>query len=537
MSRTAAVVIRVSARRASEANLVAAFLDGAERFPDAELTVSSTVRPGTHRLADIVAAGTRFAAGLRAHGIAPGDIVAVQLPAWSEWMVACVGIAHAGAVMLPVVSIYGPKELGFILRQSKARLLVTPDRWRGADYAAVLAACGVVPDLAHHVVIGDIVPGAIGWDAMLAHDDEAPPAPRHPDDLAMLVYTSGTTADPKGVCHSSRTLLAELAAVAAVWRQIVEIILSPWPPGHVAGACTMMRYLAHGVKLVLMDQWSSGEAAMLIERHRVNACSLTPFHLTGILDGADADDRDLSSLRNCLVGAAPVPPSLIARCATRGLATYRCYGSSEHPTVTMGDPGDPIAKRLTTEGRLMAGSEMRFVDDDGIDVPPGSAGEMATRGPELFLGYLDARLDAAAMLPGGWYRTGDLGRLDDDGYLLITDRKKDIIIRGGENIASSEVEAVLLSHPGVADAAVVAAPDARMGEVVRAYLVLRPGAVLTLQDVQAHFAAAGTARQKTPEQIVVVDDFPRTTTGKVQKHELRARARAEIAAAVGTETG
>ncbi|AYJ85083.1 cyclohexanecarboxylate-CoA ligase (plasmid) [Sphingomonas paeninsulae] len=508
--------------------LIRAFMDGAALFPQAELVVSSAQRPGTHRLADVLADGLRFAAGLRARGIGEGDIVAVQLPAWSEWMVACVGIAYAGAVMLPIVSIYGAKEMGFILRQSGAKLLVTPDSWRNADYGDVLVACGNLPALATHVVIGDAVPaGAVSWDVMLSGQDDAPPAERDSDDLAMLVYTSGTTADPKGVCHSGRTLLSELAAVAHARRKIVEITLSPWPPGHVAGACTMMRYLAQGSKLVLMDQWDAGDAAMLIEQQHVSSCSLTPFHLTGILDAAERDGRDLSSLVSCLVGAAPVPPTLIERCAARGLNTFRCYGSSEHPTVTMGDPSDTIATRLTTEGRIMAGSEMRFVDDDGDEVASGADGEMVTRGPELFTGYFDSSLNAAAFLPGGWYRTGDIGHFDRDGFLVISDRKKDIIIRGGENISSREVEDIMLADPAVLDVAVVAYPDTRMGEIVCAYVIVQPGASVTLDSVRAYFAQSSVARQKTPERIVLVDEFPRNSTGKVLKHELRARARAE----------
>jgi acyl-CoA synthetase (AMP-forming)/AMP-acid ligase II len=508
-------------------SLFQAFLDGAACDPDAPLIVSSALCPGTYRLAYVVADGTRFASGLRAHGIGAGDIVAVQLPAWREWMVACVGIAHAGAVMLPIVSIYGAKEMGFILRQSGAKLLVTPDRWRSADYGEVLTACGDLPGLATHVVIGDAVPaGAVAWDALLMRDDGAAPAPRDPDDLAMLVYTSGTTAHPKGVCHSSRTLLSELAAVSYARRNIVEVNFSPWPPGHVAGACTMLRYLVQAKKLVLMDHWDAAEAAMLIERHRISASSFTPFHLTDILDAADRDDRDLSSLVSCMVGAAPVPPTLIERCAARGLNTFRCYGSSEHPTVTTGDPADAMDKRLTTEGQLMVGSEMRFVDDEGNDVAKGADGEMATRGPELFTGYFDPRLDAVAMLPGGWYRTGDIGHFDADGFLVISDRKKDIIIRGGENIASREVEEVLLADPTIADAAVVAWPDERMGEIVCAYIVVRPGAEVTLDSVRAHFSVSGIARPKTPERIMLVAELPRNSTGKVLKHELRARARA-----------
>ena len=508
--------------------LISAFLNGAARLPNAELVVASARRPGTHRLADIVADGLRFAAGLRARGIGPGDIVAVQLPAWSEWMVACVGIAHVGAVMLPIVSIYGAKEAGFILRQSGAKLLLTPDTWRNVSYGDVLAACGELPALDTHVVIGDAVPAnAIGWNKMLIAHDGSTPTPHAADDLAMLVYTSGTTADPKGVCHSSRTLLSELEAVAHARRNIIEITLSPWPPGHVAGACTMMRYLAHGKKLVLMDQWDAADAAMLVEKHRISAGSFTPFHLTGILDAADRDGRDLSSLVSCLVGAAPVPPTLIERCAARGLNTFRCYGSSEHPTVTTGYPADPMEKRLTTEGRLMAGSEMRFVDDEGGELAPGADGEIVTRGPELFTGYFDARLNAAAMLPGGWYRTGDIGHLDPDGYLVISDRKKDIIIRGGENISSREVEDILLADPTVLDAAVVAWPDARMGEIVCAFVVPRLGAKVTLDTVRAHFARTGIARQKTPERLEMVVELPRNSTGKVLKHELRAGARVE----------
>ena len=236
---------------------------------------------------------------------------------------------------------------------------------------------------------------------------------------------------------------------------------------------------------------------------------------------ADAASRDLSSLQQYLVGAAPVPPSLIARCQLQGLAVYHCYGSSEHPTVTSGVIGDPLDKQLYTEGRAIAGVEMRFVDDSGADVPEGHDGEICTRGPELFDGYLDEGLNAVAFLPGGWFRTGDIGRLDADGYLLITDRKKDIIIRGGENISSKEVEALLLLHPAVADAAVVAAPDERMGEVVRACVVLKPGSHLTIEALRTHFAEAGVAHQETPERLTILSELPRNASGKVLKHELR----------------
>lgn len=513
----------------AQRSLIEAFEEGARNTPDARLVVSSLVRPADVRLADVVLQGRTMGTRLIELGICAGDIVGVQLPAWSEWMVACVAIAHAGAVMLPIVSIYGAKELSFILRQSGAKMLITPDRWRNICYAEIVAQGELLPDLRHHVIIGDeVAPGAIAWDSLLQPIAILPAVPHDADDLAMLVYTSGTTADPKGVMHSSKTLLSEMAALAYARRKlVVETTLSPWPPGHVAGACSMMRYLVQGIPLVLMDQWEPAEAAQLIETYQVCACSFTPFHLTGLLDAADRDNRDISSLVSCLVGAAPVPPSLIERCAARGLHTFRCYGSSEHPTVTVGDPSDPLQKRLTTEGFPMLGSEMRFVDDDGNDVPDGEEGELTVRGPELFMGYLDQSLNAAAFLPGGWFRTGDIGKADHDGFLLITDRKKDVIIRGGENISSREVEDLLFTHPQIADAAVVAAPDERMGEVVRAYIVPRPGAQPTLDTIRAFFAEAGIARHKTPEQVVLIAELPRNSTGKVLKHELRALTRAE----------
>jgi acyl-CoA synthetase len=380
----------------------------------------------------------------------------------------------------------------------------------------LVASVGDLPDLRHHIRLGD------EFDALTADIEIADPAQRQPDDLAMLVYTSGTTADPKGVMHSSKTILAELAAQEASRADIAnETVLTPWPPGHVAGALSLLRFLAYGVPIVAMDHWNAAKAAELIDRHRVTTSSGTPFHLSGIVEAADAGGHDLSSLRNYIVGAAPVPSTLVERCLSQQLAVYHCYGSSEHPTVTSGTADDPLVKQLHTEGRAIGACEMRFVDDDGNDVGEGVDGEICTRGPELFIGYFDDALNAAAFLPGGWYRTGDIGRLDADGYLLITDRKKDIIIRGGENISSKEVEGVLLRHPAVADVAVVAAPDERMGEVVRACVVLRAGETLTLEEVQAHFAAAGIAKQKTPERLTVLGALPRNASGKVLKHVLR----------------
>ena len=497
-------------------SLIEAFIASGETWPTARLTVASSTQPADTSLTDVIAAGRRMGTRMIAAGVRPGDVVGLMLPNWREWQVAAVAAAQAGAVILPIVSIYGAKELGFILRQSRTTWLFTPESWRGVDYMQVVADCRALPDLRRHITTGD------AFTALEAEGDIAPFAARDADDLAVLVYTSGTTADPKGVMHSARTLLAELESVQDMRNgPEEEAILSPWPPGHVAGVIAMFRFLSMGTTLVLMDQWDPAMAAELVERHQITSSSGTPFHLSGMMEAADRDGRDLTSLRQYLVGAAPVPTSLVERCKAMGLAVFHCYGSSEHPTVTSGKADDPLDKQLNTEGQAITGSEMRFVDDDGNDVPPGADGEICTRGPELFLGYFDPKLNDTAFLPDGWYRTGDIGRLDDDGYLLITDRKKDIIIRGGENISSKEVEGVLLGIPAVADVAVVAAPDDRMGEVVRACVVLKLGTALSLDDVRAHFAQQGIAKQKTPERLTIVDELPRNASGKILKHELR----------------
>jgi acyl-CoA synthetase (AMP-forming)/AMP-acid ligase II len=501
------------------ATFIEAIVAAAAASPGASLTVASDTRPCRISLDAVVASGRRMGTRMAAAGIGRGDIVACMLPNWREWLVVAVAAAQAGAVLLPVVTIYGAKELGFILRQSGARWLFTPDRFRHVDYARIVAECGELPALERHVAIGP------DFDLLEADGPVGDPATADPADLALLVYTSGTTADPKGVMHSARGFLAEMESVRAMRGGADdEAVISPWPPGHVAGALSMYRFLCQATPLVLMDQWDAALAAELIDRHQVTSTSGTPFHLSGMIAAADEFGHDLTSLRQYLVGAAPVPPSLIERCQRQGLAVYHCYGSSEHPTVTSGTVDDPLEKQIDTEGRAMPGSEMRFVDDDGNDVPAGSDGEICTRGPELFMGYLDASLNEAAFLPGGWYRTGDIGRLDEGGYLLITDRKKDIIIRGGENISSKEVEAVLLRHPAVADVAVVAAKDDRMGEVVHACVVLAPGRSLALGEVRDHFARVGIAKQKTPERLTIVDELPRNASGKVLKHQLRGAA-------------
>ncbi|PPJ25748.1 cyclohexanecarboxylate-CoA ligase [Nocardia nova] len=465
----------------------------------------------------------RVAAALQERGVRPGDTVAVQLPNRIEASIAYAAVLLAGAVLVPIVHIYGPNEVRFILEQSGAKVLVQPDRWRSVDYGDRVASYTGIPGLEQVVVVGDTVPlGAIGWDELIATTAVYTRPAVHSDDIALLIYTSGTTSAPKGVQHSHNSLLAEQwSAPQYLGSGDDAVQLVSFPPGHIAGVGSVLRPLLHGQDTVYMDTWDPALAVELVARHRVTATSGTPFHLMGMLDLGDVTGK-LATLREFLIGAATVPEDLVRRAAAAGISTYRCYGSTEQPTITSGAASDPEAARLGTDGSPLPGVRVRIVDESGTDVPPGADGEVVTRGPDQFVGYRDETLNASAFTADGWMRTGDLGHLDADGRLTITDRIKDVVIRAGETISSGQLEDVLMAHPAVAEAAVVAAPDPRYGEVVAAVVVPVPGAEIDLDGIRAHFAKSGLAKQKTPERLVVVDTLPRTALGKIRKAELRA---------------
>ncbi|TMK22013.1 MAG: cyclohexanecarboxylate-CoA ligase, partial [Actinobacteria bacterium] len=259
----------------------------------------------------------------------------------------------------------------------------------------------------------------------------------------------------------------------------------------------------------------------LIQEHRVTRTGGATFFAMTLVNAPEFADYDTSSLELFGLGGAGVPPSIVQQLHGLGWGSSRSYGCTEHPSITMGRLDDPLEKCAFTDGRPQPDVEIRLLDDDGKDVPPGAEGEVVSRGPDQFLGYMDPAMDAEAFDEGGWFHTGDIGRLDEDGYLVITDRKKDIIIRGGENISAREVEEVLTRHPKVQEAAVTPLSDERYGEKVCAFVLTRDGQKLTLAEVLAHFKAEGVAKQKTPERLELVAEFPRTLSGKIQKYLLR----------------
>jgi len=498
---------------------------GAAAFPDTELVFHSEARPATLTLARILARAERVAGAWHRLGMREGDVIAIQMPNWAETAIAYAAAALLGAVFIPIVQIYGPAEVGFILRQSRARALLVPTRFRRLDYGEGLAGLGELPDLELLFTVGAGTPaGAIDWAELeSAAAEPCPPPTRGPGDIATAIYTSGTTAEPKGVQHSSDSLIAELHGSPTPPPGVPGTVsLQPFPAGHTAGLCAMLGPFAHGYKTVMVDSWDAEVGVRLVEEHGVTAMAGTPIFIDSLLDAAAAGGGDISTLRHGITGGAGVPPSLIERADRIGWRVARCYGATEGPSLTASESADDLERRARTDGRPLAGNLLRIVDEDGAPVGVGEAGEIVAIGPESFVSYSDPAFNLDAFTADGWLRTGDIGRVDADGYLTITDRRKDIIIRGGENISSKEVEDVLILHPAVREGAVTGAPDRRYGEVVCAFVVVEPGASIDLDAVREHFFAAGIARQKTPERLVEVDELPRTAAGKVKKHELRA---------------
>jgi acyl-CoA synthetase (AMP-forming)/AMP-acid ligase II len=384
---------------------------------------------------------------------------------------------------------------------------------------------GRLPELEHVIVVGDKVPdGALSFAEVAERaTDDIPAVEVSPDEPHVLAYTSGTTADPKGVVHSHNTLLAECRAIVdSSGGGPSDVFLCPNPIGHIAGiySALIAPFLLGYRKLVLMDGWDPKWALDLVQEHRVTRTGGATFFLMTMLSHPELGTVDTSSLEAFGLGGANVTPALVEQADALDWRAFRSYGCTEHPSITMARPDAPLEKRAFTDGQAMLDVELRLVDEDGRDVPPGEEGEVVSRGPDQFLGYMDPDMDAEAFDDEGWFHTGDIGRLDEDRYLAITDRKKDIIIRGGENISAREVEEVLATHPTVLDVAVTSVADEIYGERVCAFVVTG-GKELTLEEVRAHFAEKGVAKQKTPERIEIVTEFPRTLAGKVQKYLLK----------------
>jgi acyl-coenzyme A synthetase/AMP-(fatty) acid ligase len=309
---------------------------GASTYPDAAMHFVGGPAPTSIELGELYHRSQRLAGGLAALGVSPGDVVAIWVPNWLEGALTYQAAMMLGATVVPIVHIYG-----FIVRQSGARVLVMPDRWRNIDYRERFAAVTDVPALEHVVTIGADGPnGSVDWHRLAASDPCETLAPMHPDDRCLLVYTSGTTAEPKGVQHTTNTLVAEIRSTAAALGERRGVNLSAFPAGHIAGVLGLLRMFLLGTSAVVMDTWDPSLAARLVEHYRVTTTAGAPFHLASMMDEAERQGTDLSSLANYMVGAASVPASLVERAELVGIPVYRAYGSSEHPVITTGTPAD-----------------------------------------------------------------------------------------------------------------------------------------------------------------------------------------------------
>jgi cyclohexanecarboxylate-CoA ligase len=377
------------------------------------------------------------------------------------------------------------------------------------------------------VVRDDAKQDGPAWADVAASTADIPPVSHDAEAVVLLLHTSGTTADPKGVLHSHETLLAEARSLGPVHGiGSGDVTLMPSPLAHVSGIVhAFLVPGVHGARAVLMDRWEPGHALELMAREGVTYMVGAPTFLRDLASHPDLARHDVSRFRLFSCGGADVDPALVRDAAERlQCVAKRVYGSSEFPTITTTGPDDPPARRIDSDGRPIGAAELRLVDDDGAPVPTGREGEVQARGPECFLGYRDAAHGADAFTPDGWFRTGDLGVLDDGGFLRISGRKKDIIIRKGENISAREVEDLVATHPAVVEVAVVGLPDPVAGEIACAILRVEPGvAAPSLADLCAHLVARGLSKQKLPERLEIVGDFPRTASGKIVKRALRDR--------------
>ena len=494
------------------------------------LVIYSDARPWRGTFADSYELARRVAGGLRGLGVQPGEPVAFQLPNWVEAAATFWAIALLGAVPVPIVHFYGAKEVGFILEQSHSRVLITADRFGHLDFLANLETLRPRLDALEHVlVVGDTVPGdAAPFSSLAAADPVDGPTTTDPSAPALIAYTSGTTADPKGVVHSHRTIgfeIRQLAAMHAMGQS--RGVLVGAPVGHGIGMlAALLIPVWRRDPIHLIDVWDPARVLATMRAEQLTSGNGATYFLISLLDHPDFTDEHRQLMAHIGLGGSAVPAAVGERCAAMGISTVRSFGSTEHPSITGMTHDEPLEKRVHTDGRPLPGVTIELRDDDGLAVPVGTPGEIWSQGPDCFVGYTDAGLTAASFDADGWFETGDVGVLDEDGYLCIVDRKKDIIIRGGENISALEVEQLIARLPGVAEVAVVAAPDARLGEHACAFFRMQQGAAAPdLGALRGALETAGLARQKWPEEIQVIDDFPRTPSGKIQKYVLRQQLR------------
>jgi len=473
----------------------------------------------------------RVAVGLSRLGVGQNDVVACQLPNWWQFTVTYLACSRIGAVMNPLMHIFRERELSFMLKHGEAKVVIAPKSFRGFDFESMANGLKAsLPSLQHLVIVGG--EGANSYEALLsgpAWEDAADARDiltRHrpgPDDVTQLIYTSGTTGEPKGVMHSANTVMANIVPYAERLRLgAQDTVLMASPMAHQTGfmyGLLMPVMLRTGV--VLQDVWEPNKAIALIREHGVTfTMASTPF-LTDLAKTVAETGQGVPSLRTFLCAGAPIPGPLVEQArAALGAKIVSAWGMTENGAVTLTQLEDDDERSFNTDGCPLPGVEVKVTDVDGSTLPVGSVGKLMLRSCSNFGGYLH-RPHLNGTDADDWFDTGDLARIDERGYIRITGRSKDVIIRGGENIPVVEIESLLYRHPSVAMAAIVAYPDERLGERACAVVVPKPGQTLDLAAIQAFLKEQKVALQYVPEKLVVTEAMPTTPSGKIQKFKLR----------------
>ncbi|EFC9730113.1 medium-chain fatty-acid--CoA ligase [Escherichia coli] len=464
-----------------------------------------------------------------AKGIESGDRIAFQLPGWCEFTVIYLACLKIGAVSVPLLPSWREAELVWVLNKCQAKMFFAPTLFKQTrPVDLILPLQNQLPQLQQIVGVDKLAPATSSLSLSQIIADNTPlttAITTHGDELAAVLFTSGTEGLPKGVMLTHNNILASERAYCArlnlTWQ---DVFMMPAPLGHATGFLHgVTAPFLIGARSVLLEIFTPDACLALLEQQRCT-CMLgaTPF-VYDLLNLLEKQPADLSALRFFLCGGTTIPKKVARECQQRGIKLLSVYGSTESSPHAVVNLDDPLSRFMHTDGYAAAGVEIKVVDDARKTLPPGCEGEEASRGPNVFMGYFDEpELTARALDEEGWYYSGDLCRMDEAGYIKITGRKKDIIVRGGENISSREVEDILLQHPKIHDACVVAMPDERLGERSCAYVVLKaPHHSLSLEEVVAFFSRKRVAKYKYPEHIVVIEKLPRTASGKIQKFLLR----------------
>ena len=510
--------------------LLTDFLDDAVKVrPEKTAIIDSR---GSITYAELARESERCVHALLTLGLKPGDVVALQLPNWIEFLIVHLAATRIGVVSSLITPMSRDRELTHMLNLSDARVLVIPDTYRNHDYRAMAARVrGEAPALRHVIVVGEPANAyELAWPSFMAAADmgqNLAPLKPHANDVTEIVFTSGATGEPKGVMHTSNTIVApQLALAASLQLTRDEVIHIASTIAHQTGFLNGVRLpIQLGATVVLQDVWSAEKMVEWIAAHRITVSSGSATFLLDLLRAKNLSQCDLSSFRIFRCGGGPIPRTLLreARDKLPHVAIHCGWGQTENAVVTLTRIGAPDDKLLNTDGCAQPGMAVRVVNDKNQPLTAGAEGRLQCRGPFMFVGYVKQETLTRENFDGEWFDTGDLATLDAEGFIRITGRLKDIIIRGGENIPVKYVEDILYEDPRVQDAAIVAMPDPRLGERACAFVICREGHSLDMAGMQAFLAERGVAKVYWPERLEIAEQLPRTANGKIRKADLRTQ--------------